>query len=458
MQRGVKRFDVIVIGAGSGLIIASEAAARGLKVAVIDHGPFGGTCLNRGCIPSKMLIHSADVIETIRRASLFGITAKVSKIDWKKIIARVNHTIDNEARQIEQGNRSTRNVTVYKDTARFVGKKHIQVGKDIITADKIFICAGTRPAIPKISGLNTVKYITSDEALRLPQQPKSMIIIGGGYIAAELAHFFGTLGTKITILQRSGWLLTNDDTEVAQAFTRVFARKHNVVLNANTTRVFQQGKNIAVEYIVGKKKQIIAAEQLLIAAGRTPNTDILNVAKIGVSTWRNGFVKTTEFMETNVPGVWAIGDIAGVYLFKHSANLEAEHAVYNAFNPHNKKSVTYDAMPNAVFSSPQLASVGANEQELKERKIPYVVGRYRYYNTAYGHSIEDKDGFVKVLVEPKTRIILGCHIMGTDAATLIHEVIVAMKGKLGANGILNAVHIHPALPEVVQRAFASIEY
>lgn len=452
-----KRFDVIVIGAGSGLIISSYAAERGLKVAVVEQSAFGGTCLNRGCIPSKMLIRSADVMDEIKRAQLLGINAKVLGIDWNFIIKRANGFVDKEARELEQANKSDKNTTVYKTTAKFVGKKKLKVGKDVITADKIFICAGTRPSIPQIPGLDKVNYITSDEAMRLQKQPASLVIIGGGYIAAELAHFFGSMGTKVTVLQRSGWLVTAEDAEIAQAFTKVFAKKHNVILNATTERVFKQGKNIAVEYSVGKQKHIAAGEQLLVATGRIPNTDILDVEKTGVITRKPGFITTNGFMETNVPGIWAIGDIAGVYLFKHSANIEASFAVENALNPKQKHPVPYDAMPHAIFSSPQIAGVGMTEDALKDQKIPYVVGRYRYYDTAYGKSIEDKDGFVKVLADPKTRQILGCHILGSDASILIHEVVVAMKAKLGANGILRAVHVHPALPEVVQRAFGNVK-
>ncbi len=453
-----KRFDAIVIGAGSGLSISSEAAERGLKVAVVDNGPFGGTCLNRGCIPSKMLIQSANVVEEIQRAGLFGVNAKLNGIDWKRIMSRVNRTVDSEARAIEQGNRSVKNITVYKDTARFVGMRKLRVGNDVITADKIFICAGTRPSAPPIPGLYNVRYLTSNEALRLSKQPKSLIIIGGGYIGAELAHFFGSLGTKVTILQRSGWLLTNEDTEIAKAFTEVFARKHDVILNSNTLRVFKKGKNIAVEYEVGGRKKVVVGEKLLVAAGRVPNTDVLDVAKSGVELTKAGFVRVNEFMETTVPGIWAIGDIAGIFMLKHSANLEAAYAAHNAFNPSQKRAVPYDAMPNAVFSSPQIGAVGHTEEELVEKKIPYVKGKYRYYDSAYGRSIEDKDGFVKVLADPKTKQILGCHIMGTDAASIIHEVIVAMKNKLTVDDVLNTVHVHPALPEVIQRAFASIEF
>jgi len=449
-----KRYDVIVIGAGSGLEISSYAAEQEMSVAVVEQGPFGGTCLNRGCIPSKMLIYSADVAETIQRANLFGISAKITSIDWKKMVNRVSTFVDKDAWQIEQGNRKTKNVTVYKTQAKFVGKKTLEVGKDTITADKIFICAGARPSIPPIPGLQDVDYITSDEALRLKKQPKKMIIIGGGYIAAELAHFFGSLGTDVTILQRGNLLMNNEDSEIAQKFTEIYQKKFNVILNANTLRVSKKGKNVAVEIDVQGKRKTLVGDTLLVATGRMPNTDILNVKATGVEVNERGFVKVNEYLETSVPGIWAIGDIAGIYMFKHSASLEAEYAIKNAFG--QKEAVDYAAMPHAAFSSPQVAAVGKTEDELKMQKIPYVKAIYKYKGTGYGIAIDDNDGFVKLLAHPYTKEILGCHILGTDASILIHEVIVAMKAKLGVKGITNAVHIHPALSEVVQRAFKKI--
>ncbi len=450
-----KRYDVIVIGAGSGLHISSYAAEKGMSVAVVEQGAFGGTCLNRGCIPSKMLIHSADVAEEIRRAGLFGIKAKIIGIEWKKLVNRVNTFVDKDAWEIEKANRQTKNITIYKTQARFVGKKILEVNKDTITADKIFICAGARPSIPPIPGLQDVNYITSDEALRLKNQPKKLIIIGGGYIAAELAHFFGGLGTEVTILQRGNLLMNNEDSEIAQKFTEVYQRKFNVILNANTLRVHKKGKNVAVDIDVQGRRKTITGDTLLVATGRMPNTDVLNVKASGIEVNERGFVKVNEYLETSVPGIWAIGDIAGIYMFKHSANLEADYAVSNAFG--RKVAVDYSAMPHAAFSSPQVAAVGKTEDELKAKKIPYLKGSYEFKNTGYGKAIEDNDGFVKVLVHPQTKEILGCHILGTDASMLIHEVIVAMKAKLGADGILDAVHIHPALSEVVQRAFERLQ-
>jgi dihydrolipoamide dehydrogenase len=249
--------------------------------------------------------------------------------------------------------------------------------------------------------------------------------------------------------------MNNEDTEIAQRFTEVYQRKYNVILNANTKKVYKKGKNIAVDVEISGKQKTIVGDNLLVATGRTPNTDILDVKATGVAVSERGFIKVNQYLETNVPGIWAIGDIAGIYMFKHSANLEAEYAINNAF--HTKTPVDYYAMPHAAFSSPQVAAVGKTEDELKEERIPYVKATYDFKDTGYGRAIEDNDGFAKVLVHPKTKEILGCHIIGTDASMLIHEVIVAMKAGLGVRGITNAVHIHPALSEVVQRAFSKLE-
>jgi dihydrolipoamide dehydrogenase len=455
----MKTYDLIVIGAGSGLTVSAAAAERGLKVAIIDRGPFGGTCLNRGCIPSKMLIHSADVAEEVRRAGLFGIKARVTGLDWKRLVGRVTRTVDSEAREIEQGNREAGNITVYRDDARFTGPKTLQVGKEAITAERIVIAAGTRPSIPPIPGLPGTPFVTSDEALRLPRQPKRMVVIGGGYIAAELAHFFGSLGTEVTILQRGPILVNNEDEEVSQRFTEAYRRRFNVLLNVDTKSVSYKAGKFTVEVQEGERKpRRLTCDTLLVATGRISNADQLDVAKAGVRlTEKGSYVQVDEHMETNVPGIWALGDIAGKYFFKHSANLEAEYVVQNMFGP-DKVAVNYAAMPHAIFASPQVAGVGATEQELKAKGVDYAKGFFRYIETGMGKAIEDEDGFVKVLADRKTRRILGCHILGTDASALIHEVIIAMRAGLTVDAILDAVYIHPALNEVVQRAFINIEW
>ncbi len=453
----MEHFDVIVIGAGSGLNISSAAAQKGLKTAIVESGPMGGTCLNRGCIPSKMIIHSADVAEMIGKARDFGINSKGHSIDFKKITCRASHLVDEDSKNIEKSIRADKNITLFKTHGKFIGYKTLKVGNKTITGDKIIIAAGTRSFTPPIEGLDKVDYMTSTEALRLKKLPKSLTIIGGGYIAAELAHFYGALGTKVTIIQRNNLLVPNEDKEIAEAFTKIFSKKYKVLLRHNAVKVFKKNSKIitVVQDKKGNKKNIIS-EKLLVAAGRVPNTDILDVAKTGVKLDKKGYIKSNSYMETTAKNIWALGDICGKYLFKHSANLEAEYVCNNALGKQKKK-VDYNAMPHAIFSSPQVAGVGSTEEALREKKISYLVGRKKYIETGMGTALNDKEGFVKILVDKKTRKILGCHIIGTDASTLIHEVIVAMKSNQKVDILTDAVHIHPALSEVVQRAVWNLE-
>lgn len=452
----MKKYDLIVIGSGSGLDVAAEAAERGLSVAIVEQGPFGGTCLNRGCIPSKMLIHCADVMETIETAELFGIRAKVEAVDWQFIIKRVFSEIDADARSIEEGNRQADNVSVYKGTGHFVGEKILEVNGEQISAETVLIAAGTRPTVPDIPGLRDIPYLTSDEALRLPKQPDSLAIIGGGYIAAELAHFFGSLGTKVTIIHRRTTLLREEDEEVARRFTEMYQGKFNLLLDAQTSRGYRNSERVALDVSIDGRTQTVVADALLLATGRVPNSDLLEVERTGLEVDTRGFIKANEFLETGVPGIWALGDIVGKNLLKHNANLEAEHVAYNMFHRDKQVAVDYHAMPHAIFASPQVGSVGMTEQEAKKREIKYVASTYDYFNTAYGRSIEDRDGFVKVLAQPETGEILGCHIIGSHASILIQEVANAMRLRLTTEAIKSPIYVHPALPEVVQRAFLAL--
>jgi mycothione reductase len=467
----LQKFDLIVIGSGSGLDVANAAHQHGLKVAVIEKGRMGGTCLNRGCIPSKLLIHSADVIETIKRARLFGLNVDGFSVDFQKIVERVNNIVDSESNEIRNAFEGIENPKLFPNKSKFIGEKVILVGDDnhhIITADKILIASGTRPRIPNVKGLEESGYITSDEALRLKDQPRVLTIIGGGYIACELAHFFGSLGTTINIIQKEKFLIPNEDIEISQKFTEIFSKKYNVYLGYNTESISKKTSNNGINnnltfHLVAKnsagKSIEICSDQLLIAVGRVPNSDTLGLEESGVKTNKKGFIITDRYLETNVKGIFALGDAIGRYLFKHNANHEAQYAYHNILHSDDKIAVSYAAMPHAIFSSPQIAGVGFTEQELKEgEKIEYYKSIYPYIRTAMGQALEDRNGFVKFLVNKKDRKILGCHIIGTDASNLIHEVIVAMKAGNGTiDNILKSVHIHPALSEVIARAAYQIK-
>lgn len=463
----MQKFDLIVIGSGSGLDVANAASHQGLNVAIVEKGKLGGTCLNRGCIPSKMIIHSADLVERIKQAEIFGIKINESglSIDFEKIINRVNETIDSHSLEIKNGLERSENPKLFTTECKFVGDKTLVLMEgnetnEVISAEKILIASGTRPIIPKINGLKESGYITSDEALRISKQPHVLTFIGGGYIACELAHFFGSLGTEINIIQRNNLLLPHEDEEISKKFTEIFSNKYNVHLGYNTESVSRDNGNefhVIARNLDGKSIEV-ESDELLVSVGRGPNSDRLDVTKTGVQLNEKGFIKVDEYLETSVKGIFAVGDAVGRYQFKHNANNEAKYVYHNMLNSDKKIAVDYFAMPHAIFSSPQVAGVGFTEQQLRTMKqYDYQKSVSQYINTAMGKTIEDKDGFVKFLVDKKDRKILGCHIMGSDASILIHEVLVAMKAADGKIDSINkTIHIHPALSEVIARAASGI--
>jgi len=466
----MEKFDFLVIGSGSGLEVANVAANQGESVAVVEKGPLGGTCLNRGCIPSKHLLYHADVLETIERADEFHIDATVAGVAFADIVREVNEEVAADADSIRNGLRSSSQHELFEGEGRFVDERTVEIsgGADDgtrIRAETVLIAAGTRPSIPPIDGIETVDYLTSTEALQLEERPDHLLIVGGGYIAAELAHFFGTFGTEVTIIGRRPNLLPNADEEVAAAFTERYADKFTVHTGHAATVASQEGDTVTVEarpyeyaedggsgIVEDADPVTVTGDKLLVAAGRRPNTDTLNLDATGVGTDEGGFVETDEHLETAVDGIWALGDIVGEYLLKHSANHEARAVARNIFGS-DPAPVDYTAMPFAVFAAPEVAGVGATESELREAGREYATNTYRYDDTARGNAMQ-ADGFVKALIDLEGEI-LGCQIVGPDASTLIQEVVVAMKSGSGTvRDIRESIHIHPALPEVVQRAFS----
>jgi dihydrolipoamide dehydrogenase len=464
----MQEFDFLVIGSGSGLDVANVAANQGQSVAVVEKGPLGGTCLNRGCIPSKHLLYHADVLETVERADDFNIDVTVDSVDFADIVREVNEEVAEDAESIRKGLRSSSQHDLFEGKASFVDEHAVEIsgGDDDgarLRAETILIAAGSRPSIPPIDGIESVDNLTSTEALQLETPPDHLVIVGGGYIAAELSYFFGTFGSDVTIVGRRPNLLPEADEEVAKAFTERYGDRFTVHTGHAATSVSEADGEITLgarpdEYgddpgvVEGADTVTATGDELLVAAGRESNADTLNLDVTDVETDDGGFIETDEYLRTDADGIWALGDIIGEYLLKHSANHEARTAARNIFGE-DLEPVGYSAMPFAVFASPEVAGVGAHEEELRASDREYATNTYSYEDTARGDAMK-ADGFVKVLIDQQGEI-LGCHIIGPDASTLIQEVVVAMKaGSRTVQDIRNAVHIHPALPEVVQRAFS----
>ena len=449
----MKKYDVIVIGSGGGGKITSPAARLGLKVAVIEKDALGGTCLNRGCIPSKMLIHPADVAMTIKEAHRFEIKINPQiHVNFQNLITRISNTVDTDSQSIAAGYQKNLNIDYYHAAAKFVSNKVVSVAGEELTADKIIIAVGARPAIPQILGLEGTPFMTSTEALRRTTLPEKMLIIGGSYIAVELGHAYGALGTETHFLVRSR-LLRHEDSQVAEEFTRVFSKNHNIYAGTILTSVHYRDGIFRVGFRSPEgKESSLMVDALLVAAGIVPNTDMLGLENTDVQLNKNGFVQVDEHLQTAVNGVYALGDCIGHYFYRHSVNFEGEYLFRTVFETPSNEPIRYPPMPHAIFTHPQVAGVGKTEEELKAEGIDYVVGINLYKSSAMGMALLSDHGFVKILFERSTKKILGAHVIGPEASDMIHMLIAFMNKGGTLDDLLNMIYIHPALPEIVRNA------
>ena len=453
----MERFDIIVIGSGSGMLVASAAVEQGFRVALIEHGKMGGTCINVGCVPSKMLIYPADVIATVKEAGKLGVNATLNSVDFNNIMTRRHELVSEDSGHQAMAVEATSEMTWFKETAEFISDYTMKIGTHTISAEKIFIVSGARTALPLIKGIDKVDYFTSDTVLELQTPPKSILIVGGGYIGMEYGHFFASIGTKTTIIQRPERVLPEEEPEISELLKKEMSQRMEIYTGFEVTEAKQEGQ---IKKLVARNRQDgslheFSAEAVMIATGRVSNADILKPEKTGVKLDDHNFIKVNEYLETSKKNIWAFGDAIGIQMFKHVANYEAGIAWHNALHEHKAK-MDFSAAPHAVFTHPQVAAVGLKEQEAKQNhKI--LVGQALYRDTAMGAAMGFPEGFVKVIVEQETGKILGGHIIGPEASILIQEIINAMVSETGTFApIAQGMHIHPALPEVVQNAFGNL--
>jgi len=453
----MKRYDVIVVGSGCGMLIVDECIGHGLKVALVDRGPFGGTCLNTSCIPSKMLIYPADRIVEIQEGKKLGIDAQVKNIDFPSIMKRMRTSINATQSHMREAISDTENLEFYEGEGHFVSDYTIEVNGQKLKGDNIFIASGSRPFIPPIKGLDSVDYLTNETLLQLDEAPESLIIIGGGYIGVEYGHFFTAMGTKVTILEMMDRLVPVEEPEIRDLLTDQLRSRMEVHLNAQAEEVKQEGGRVKVRVTdreTGRETEF-NAQKILIAVGRRSNADLLEVEKGGVALDQRGFIKVNQHLETNKKNVYAIGDANGQAMFTHVANREALIAAENFLHDAGLK-MNYDVIPHAVYSHPQIASVGMTEEQA--RKVHHIlVARVPYSDVAKGEAMMQSEGFAKAIVDRDGDKILGFHIIGPFAPTLIQEVVNAMASGGHIEEINQGIHIHPALSELIQNTVNSLE-
>ncbi len=444
----IETFDLIIVGTGSGNSIPSYL--DDWKIAIVERDVFGGTCLNRGCIPSKMFVYPADVAVAARTSSKLGIDTQFNGADWSAIRDRVFGLID----PIASSGRDYRasgspNITLIEGTADFVDERTLDVEGRRITAPNILLAAGARPVVPPIAGLMETGFHTSDSIMRLPELPERLGIIGGGFIAVEMGHVFSGLGSRVTVFNRSNTLLREFDHDVSTTFTEQFGKRVELLLGHIPTKVERVADGITITCAAGQT----TVDELLVATGREPNSDLLNVDAAGLECHHHGTVAVDDTMATNVPGIWAVGDLANNYQLKHLANAEAAIAFWNIAHPDELRHQSYKAVPSAVFSNPQVATVGLTEQEAIRQGRSFTVGRREYGGTAYGWAMVDDSGFAKVLVDDETGLIIGAHVLGPQASSIIQPLIQAMQFDQRAEDVARQVfYIHPALTEVIENA------
>jgi dihydrolipoamide dehydrogenase len=439
----MENYDLVVIGSGVGLTIIEEALQNGMRCAIVEKGKFGGTCLNRGCIPSKVLVYPADLIREAEHADKTGVSYSPPEVSWPTIARRMWQFIDKN-KKIEAGLLSAGHLTVYRGTGVFTGPDVLQVadeqdGRTAPFTARLFVLApGVRTQIPQIEGLSETGFVTSESFFGplFPEKPwKSLTIIGGGAIGLEFAHIFSAQGTQVTIVEMATRLAPTEEPEISSLLEGQF-RRHGISVHTGCQAVSAEKADSGDKCLLIRNRsdattQSICSEELFVASGVRSNADLLQVDKAGIATDARGYIITNEYLETNRKNVWALGDINGKYQFRHKANYEAEILVHNLFRPDlSKRSANYQSVPWAIFTDPQIAHVGLREDEIKASGIRYLVGVNHYSDIAKGYAMgyehtDPDNGFVKLLTDENMKI-LGVHLVGPQASVLIQSFVYLM--------------------------------
>jgi len=448
--------DVCVIGTGpGGYVAAIRGAQLGLKVAVVEREELGGVCLNRGCIPTKAMLRSADLLTTFMHSADFGILAENVRVDYAKVLARKDKVV----KQLVGGVASlleSNGVQVIRGSGRLVERRKVLItgaNEAAISAKNVIIATGSEPASLPIKGASGSGVIDSDGALELREVPQSMLVIGGGAVGAEWANIFGAFGSQVTLVEMLPTLLPLEDEDMGRALARSLSRRGITVhTDAKLEEISDgdDGKKVGTLTLKDGKQERVAADMVLIGVGRKPNTEGLGLDDVGVKTDRRGFVEIDDHLRTSVPNVYAIGDVSGKQLLAHLASHQGITAMETIAG--QDKTMDYKAVPSCTFTHPEVATVGLSEREARDKGYDVRVGKFPLAASGRAMTYGDTDGLVKVVADAKYGELLGVHIIGPSASDMIPEAVLGIRLEATLEDITGTIHAHPTMAESVMEA------
>ena len=445
------KFDAIIIGAGqSGPALAGRMNQKGWKVALIERRRFGGTCVNDGCIPTKTLVASARAAYMARRAADFGVVIDGDiQIDMKRVKARKDEIVNGSLQSLDKWITGMEHVTVFHGQARLERPTVVRVGDDLLSSERIFLNVGGRASVPPIAGLDRVSYLTNSSMMDVDFLPEHLIIVGGGYIGLEFGQMYRRFGSEVTILQRAARLLPREDDDVCGTIWEILTGEGLTIHLAASARVVEKrGEKIVVKLDGVEGVDEVVGSHLLLAAGRTPNTEDLGLDAAGVETDARGFIKVDDQLRSNVTGIWAMGDCNGKGAFTHTSWNDYEIVAANLFD-HDPSKVSDRILCYGLFVDPPLGRIGMTEKQVRESGRKALVGKRPMTRVGRAKERSETQGFIKIMVDADTREILGAAIVGVNGDEVVHLLLDVMYARAPYTVISRAVHIHPTVAELV---------
>ncbi|MGK7312342.1 MAG: dihydrolipoyl dehydrogenase [Candidatus Longimicrobiales bacterium M2_2A_002] len=457
-REGPESCDLVVIGGGmAGLPIANKAAYKGLRTVLVEKETLGGTCLNRGCIPTKTMIHSARVAHLVRRAGDFGVRTSAPDVDLGAVVDRKNEVVERIRNGSYRQVRNNENLELIEGEARFEPDGAVRVGGRVTRAPKVIVNVGARPAVPDIAGLDRTPYLTSRQVLDLRELPESLIVIGGGFVGIELAQMFARFGTRVTVLQRNERILPREEPEIGDALREILEEEGlSIRTEADVREVEPLDDGVRVRFRTADDVKEIDGHRLLVAAGRTPNTDALGLNGPGADVDDRGFIRVNSRFRTTAEGIYAIGDVTGRPMFTHSARDDADVLYRILVKDDTDASTDGRVVPHAVFTDPEVASVGLTEEEARQQGHEVAVGRQDFSGVARAWAMGETQGFIKLVAEADSKRLLGAHILGPSAGELIHELALGLVLDVTVDDVARTLHVHPTLAEGINAAAGGV--